>query len=253
MTRSIGQEGVGPSRPDGQGLIAGSSAKKLLVVEDERSLLRLMTLELEHAGFEVDAAVTGQDAIHKARSLFYACVLLDIMLPDISGLEVCRRIRTESDVPIIMITARGQVLDKVAGLDTGADDYLVKPINFEELTARIRAVTRRHEGGLGNGRTLEAGDVVLYRDQHRVTVRDESLTLTPLEFQLLEYLLLHQDWVQTRQTLLDRIWGFRYDGGTNIVDVTVGRLRRRLEQSGSRLAIETVRGVGYVIRSRQPL
>ncbi len=221
---------------------------KVLVVEDEASLARVMELELTHAGITAVVAGSGRDALRLLAETSPDAVLLDVMLPDISGIEVCRRIRAESDVPIIMVTARGQVPDIVSALDIGADDYLVKPANLEELSARIRAVVRRRAGTQGSGRVLAAGDVKVYRDQHRVTVQLEAVDLPPLEFQLLECLMLHRNWVQSRQALLDRVWGSSYEGSTNLVDVTISRVRKRLADAGSTLEIETVRGIGYVIR-----
>lgn len=227
----------------------GGKQVRVLVVEDEASLGRLMGLELTHAGFAADVVASGLQALETVQANPYDCLLVDVMLPDISGIEVCRRVRRSSDVAVIMVTARGQIPDKVAALDMGADDYLVKPVNFEELGARIRAVVRRRAGSPVTGRAVTVSDVTLYRDQHRVEVSGRSVEFTPMEFQLLEFLLIHRDWVQTRQRLLDDVWGFDYAGDSNIVEVTVSRLRRRLAEAGSALAIETVRGVGYVVRT----
>lgn len=223
---------------------------KVLVVEDEASLSRPMELELTHAGLSVMVAESGREALAAMAEGSFDVVLLDVMLPDITGIEVCRRIRAQSDVPVIVVSARGQVPDIVGALDIGVDDYVVKPANLEELAARIRAVVRRRAGDAGVGRVLSAGNVTVYRDQHRVTVQMEPVELSPLEFQLLEFLLLHRNWVQSRQALLDRVWGASYEGSTNLVDVTVSRVRKRLADARSTLEIETVRGIGYVIRSR---
>lgn len=222
---------------------------QVLVVEDEASLARVLSLELAHAGMAVETTGRGRDAVDRVRRGGLDCVLLDVMLPDLSGIEVLRRIREASDVAVIMVTARGQTPDIVAALDIGADDYLVKPVRIEELAARIRAVVRRRVGLSARGRVLAAADVVLFRDQHRVEAAGRPVELAPLEFRLLEFLLLHRDWVQSRDTLLDRVWGFEPATGGNLVEVTVSRLRRRLAEAGSRLRIETVRGVGYVVRS----
>ncbi|MCL6596345.1 MAG: response regulator transcription factor [Firmicutes bacterium] len=225
--------------------------QRVLIVEDDSALSRVLTLELNHAGFAVDAVASGEDAFDRMHAATYDCVLLDVMLPGISGLEVLRRLRaTEGpEAPaVILVTARGQIPDKVAALDAGADDYLVKPVNFEELAARIRAVIRRRAPGGSRGRVLEAGDVVLYRDEHRVVANGRPVPLTPLEFQLLEHLMLHPNLVQSRHALLARVWGYDAEVQTAVVDVTMSRLRRRLEASGSRLEIETVRGVGYAVR-----
>lgn len=219
------------------------------MVEDEVSLARVLFLELAHAGMSVETTGRGRETIDRVRQGGIDCVLLDVMLPDLSGIEVLPRIREASDVAVIMVTARGQTPDIVAALDIGADDYLVKPVRIEELAARIRAVFRRRVGLSAQGRVLAVADVVLFRDQHRVEAAGRPLELPPLEFRLLEFLLLHRDWVQSRDTLLDRVWGFEPATGGNLVEVTVSRLRRRLAEVGSALRIETVRGIGYVIRS----
>ncbi len=222
----------------------------LLIVEDEASLARLMALELQHAGFRTALAACGEDALFQTNSHSFDCVILDVMLPDLSGLEVCRRIRAVSDTPIIMVTARGQIPDKVAGLELGADDYVVKPVNTEELAARIRAVSRRRQGGFGEAETVYSmGNVTLSREQHRLTVEGVEISLTPLEFRMLEHFLANHDRVQSRTVLLDAVWGADFIGDTNLIDVAVGRLRRRLQSVHADAAIETVRGVGYVLRS----
>ncbi len=227
----------------------------VLLVEDDLALARVMGLELHHAGFAVTA-------VHDARSALNGLasdegprpdvVLLDVILPDLSGIEVFRRIRDRSDVPVIMVTARGQVPDIVSALDMGADDYVVKPVNYEELGARIRAAVRRRTGRIGQGRVIDCGDLSLYRDQHRLECDGVGMDLTPLEYRLLEHLLLHRNWVQSRESLLDAVWGAEYFGNTNMVEVTVSRLRRRLQERRSAVQIETVRGSGYVIRAPSP-
>ncbi|WP_020375396.1 response regulator transcription factor [Sulfobacillus thermosulfidooxidans] len=174
---------------------------KLLVVEDEHSLARLMYLELEHAGFSVDVVHSGHDALRYFAEHHYDCILLDVMLPDLSGFEICRRIRLQASVPILMVTARGQTPDIVAGLELGGDDYIVKP-----------------------------------------------LSLSALEFRLLEHFVRNQKLVQSREALLEHVWGIDFRGESNMVDVSVGRLRRKLRQAGSDVDIETIRGVGYVLR-----
>lgn len=224
---------------------------KILIVEDESRLARLMALELEHAGFQPDTLSTGREALTWVQEGRCDCLVLDVMLPDLSGLEVCRRIRQTSNIPIIMVTARGQVPDKVAGLELGADDYMVKPVNTEELSARIRAVARRHQGGRTDGSAVhQVGNVALWPAEHRVTVSDNVLPLTPLEFRLLERFLSEVDRVQSRSALLDAVWGIDFIGDTNLVDVTVGRLRRRLQAVHADAQVETVRSVGYVLRER---
>lgn len=222
---------------------------KVLIVEDEAPLARLMGLELTHAGFTTAMVATGQQALAESKTGQFDCVILDVMLPDLSGFEVCRRLRQTSDTPIIMVTARGQTPDKVAGLELGADDYVVKPVNVEELSARIRAVARRRLGSAGhNPAAYKLGNLSLSSDQHEVLVNGRSVPLTPLEFRMLEHFLSQQSRVQSRQALLDAVWGVDFMGDTNLVDVTVGRLRRRLRSARADATIETVRGVGYVLR-----
>ncbi len=223
---------------------------RVLIVEDEARLARLLALELEHAGFDTVTATTGREALDRSTQGDFDCMLLDVMLPDLSGFEVCRRTRQMGDMPIIIVSARGQVPDKVAGLELGADDYVVKPVNSEELAARIRAVARRRD--LVNQpdlRRYRIGNVVLLPEQHQVLVDGQVVPFTPLEFRMLEHFLREINRVQSRNALLDAVWGVDFAGDTNLVEVTVGRLRRRLADAHSDATIETVRGVGYVLRS----
>ncbi len=224
----------------------------MLIVEDEASLARLMALELEHAGFTTATVATGQQALAEAQAGHFDCLILDVMLPDLSGFEICRRVRETADTPIIIVTARGQIPDKVAGLELGADDYVVKPVNTEELAARIRAVVRRRPGGSAHSTAVYTiGNLSLWSDQHQVRVNGQNVALTLLEFRMLEHFLSHPNRVQSREALLDAVWGVDFVGDTNLVDVTVGRLRRRLRSVQADTTIETVRGVGYVLRRDQ--
>lgn len=225
-----------------------TTALRVLIVEDDAVLARLLTLELTHAGFAVTSCDRGEAALPLIEHDDCDCILLDVMLPGMSGLEVLRRTRRDGGPAVILITARGEIPDKVSALDAGADDYLVKPVNLEELAARIRAVLRRREPGTPSGRVLEARDVRLFRDAHRAIVADQELSLTPLEFQLLQHLMLHPNIVQTRAALLNRVWGYSAAVETGVVDVTVSRLRKKLGDARSALAIETVRQVGYTVR-----
>lgn len=226
---------------------------RILIVEDEVRLARLLALELEHAGFDAETVMAGYAALDRVVSGNYDCLVLDVMLPDISGFEVCRRVHQLGNTPIIMVTARGQVPDKVAGLELGADDYMVKPVNAEELAARIRAVVRRHQSAMENSDSrYEMGNLVLSPTQHRVTVDDEEATLTPMEFRMLEHFLAQVNRVQSREELLDGVWGTTFTGDTNLVDVNVGRLRRRLRAAHANVTIETIRGFGYVLRQNTP-
>jgi DNA-binding response OmpR family regulator len=212
-----------------------------LVVEDEESIAALVRSYLERDGFNVVRAGCGREALAEVDRRPVRVVVLDIGLPDMDGFEVCKRIRTGSRVPILMLTARDEEPDRVSGLELGADDYLTKPFSPRELIARVRAVLRRAEPWLDEER-LEASDVVVLRDAREVHVAGEPVTLTSREFDLLSILLGNPDRVLTRELLLDRVWGLAFPGGTRTVDVHVASLRRKL---GRPELVQTVRGVGY--------
>jgi two-component system, OmpR family, response regulator len=212
-----------------------------LVVEDEESIAALVRSYLERDGFNVVRADCGREALAEVDRRPVRVVVLDIGLPDMDGFEVCKRIRTGSRVPILMLTARDEEPDRVSGLELGADDYLTKPFSPRELIARVRAVLRRAEPWLDEER-LEASDVVVLRDAREVHVAGEPVTLTTREFDLLSILLGNPDRVLTRELLLDRVWGLAFPGGTRTVDVHVASLRRKL---GRPELVQTVRGVGY--------
>ena len=221
-------------------------AERILLVEDEEKLARMVELELNYEGYEVEKAPDGRTGLDLARSGGFDLVLLDIMLPHLSGMEVLRRLRRESQVPVIMLTARDSVVDKVAGLDSGADDYITKPFAIEELLARIRAALRG-KGGPG-GVLLAVGPLVMDVEKHQVTVRGQSVELTKKEFDLLRCLLENKDRVLTRESLLDAVWGFDFVGETNSVDVYIRFLRSKLDDAFGLKLIHTVRGVGYVVK-----
>jgi len=225
-------------------------AERILLVEDEEKLARMVELELQYEGYQVEKAFDGRSGLDMALSGRFGLVLLDIMLPALSGMEVLRRLRRESQIPVIMLTARDTVVDKVSGLDMGADDYITKPFAIEELLARIRAAIRR-KGGTAPGpeaNLLSVGPVSMDPDRHIVTVRGEKVELTRREFDLLRYLLENKEKVITRESLLDHVWGFDYVGETNTVDVYIRFLRAKLEEPFQVKFIHTVRGVGYVVR-----
>ncbi|MEG2097704.1 MAG: response regulator transcription factor [Pseudoflavonifractor sp.] len=226
-------------------------AEKILLVEDEEKLARVVELELKYEGYEVEKAFDGRAGLEKALSGEFALVLLDIMLPQLSGMEVLRRLRKESQMPVIMLTARDNVVDKVAGLDSGADDYITKPFEIEELLARIRAALRKRPAE-PEGETLTAGPLVLSSDRHEVTVRGVPVELTRREFDLLRYLLENKERVISRESLLDNVWGFDFVGETNAVDVYIRFLRAKIDEQFDIKLIHTVRGVGYVIREENP-
>ena len=223
-------------------------AERILLVEDEEKLARMVELELSYEGYQVKKALDGRSGLELALSGGFDLVLLDIMLPQLSGMEVLRRLRRESQVPVIMLTARDSVVDKVSGLDSGADDYITKPFAIEELLARIRAALRGKSGPSGPSVPLAAGPLVMDVDKHQVTVRGQNVELTKKEFDLLRCLLENKDRVLTRESLLDAVWGFDFVGETNSVDVYIRFLRSKLDDAFGLNLIHTVRGVGYVIK-----
>ena len=221
-------------------------SERILLVEDEEKLARMVELELKYEGYQVEKAFDGRTGLERALSGEFDLVLLDIMLPRLSGMEVLRRLRRESQMPVIMLTARDSVVDKVSGLDSGADDYITKPFAIEELLARIRAALRgRGERGEP---LLTAGELIMDVERHRVTVKGQEVELTKKEFDLLRQLLENKGRVLTRESLLDSVWGFDFVGETNSVDVYIRFLRSKLDEAFGIKLIHTVRGVGYVIR-----
>jgi len=219
---------------------------RILVVEDEADLRQVLEFNLTGAGHEVQAVSTGEAALRKGRERRPDLVLLDLMLPDISGLEVCRQFKTDEalrSIPIIMLTARGDEIDRVVGFEIGADDYVAKPFSVRELTLRIGAVLRRKDAPPGDADSTVFGRLRLDRQAHRAWVDGEELDLTALEFKLLSILYERRDRVQSRTVLLDVVWGIRADVTTRTVDTHVKRLREKL--GAARDYVETVRGVGY--------
>ena len=223
-------------------------AETILLVEDEEKLARMVELELRYEGYEVEKAFDGRTGLERALSGGFDLVLLDIMLPALSGMEVLRRLRKEGvQLPVIMLTARDSVVDKVSGLDSGADDYITKPFAIEELLARIRAALRKRTTA-PEETLLTAGPLAMNVDKHQVTVKDQPVELTKKEFDLLRHLLENKGHVLSRETLLDSVWGFDFVGETNSVDVYIRFLRSKLDEAFGVKLIHTVRGVGYVIR-----
>lgn len=218
---------------------------RILIVEDEEKIARFVELELEHEGYSADKALDGREGLEKALSGEYDLVILDIMLPQLSGIEVLRRLRRTSDVPVILLTARDSVSDKVTGLDMGADDYIPKPFAIEELLARIRVVLRSHR----NFSARESGDVLscagaeLNTQSHEVKYRGNKIDLTNREFILLKTLLENKNTAMSREKLLCEAWGYEYYGETNIIDVYVRYIRHKTSDE----LIKTIRGVGYII------
>jgi two-component system alkaline phosphatase synthesis response regulator PhoP len=215
----------------------------ILVVDDEKNIVALARLYLEKEGYRVEGAYDGAEALAKIKSLRPALVVLDLMLPKVDGWEVCRRVRKESDVPIIMLTARDDDVDKIVGLELGADDYLTKPFNPRELSARVRAVLRRYEKTIRPEQVVKIGQVTIDPQRREVTVGDRLVELRAKEFDLLLTLAQHKGIVLSRDQLLGLAWGFDFYGQTRTVDVHIAQLREKL--AGSDLVIDTVRGIGY--------
>lgn len=225
------------------------SATRILLVEDDERISRYLTLELEHEGYTPIPVLNGAAALDVFASENIDLVLLDLMLPDVSGVEVCRRIRKTSDIPIIMLTAKDATSDKVLGLDLGADDYLTKPFETEELLARIRAVLRRRSAGEESGDELAVGDLVMNLSAKTVVRDGKDIALTKREFELLQHLLENVDVVVSRESLLKNVWHWEYGGETNTVDVYIRYLRDKIDRGFTQPLIQTVRGFGYVIKS----
>jgi two-component system, OmpR family, response regulator len=220
---------------------------RVLVVEDESKMADLLRRGLQEDGFAVDLAANGEDGSWMGIENDYDVILLDVMLPDVDGFEVCRRLRAAGRwAPVLMLTARAGVQDRVAGLDAGADDYLTKPFSFDELLARVRALLRR--GPSERPPVLSIGDLVLDPATRRVSRGDEEIDLTPKEFALLELFLRNAGEALSRARILEHVWDFAYDGDSNVVDVYIRYLREKIDRPFGRRSIETVRGVGYRLR-----
>ena len=224
-------------------------AETILLVEDEEKLARMVELELRYEGYEVEKAFDGRTGLERALSGSFDLVLLDIMLPQLSGMEVLRRLRRERSTPVIMLTARDSVIDKVSGLDSGADDYITKPFAIEELLARIRAALRKRTAA-PEETLLTAGPLTMNVDKHQVTMKDQPVELTKKEFDLLRALMRSEGRVLSRGRLLEDVWGVTYVGETRTVDVHIQTLRQKLNaaSSGADGLIRTVRGVGYTMK-----
>ena len=217
---------------------------KILIVEDDAQILRVLELELKHEGYEVDTARDGLAGLERALKE-PDLVVLDLMLPKLDGMEVCARIRAKSNVPIIMLTAKDRIPDRVAGLDRGADDYLTKPFSIEELLARIRARLRDRDP---RDNVLAAKDLTMNRDRHEVQRAGNDIQLTAKEYALLEYLLLHRNKVHTRDELFNGVWGSDFLGDSNLIDVYIRYLRGKIDDGYDDKLIQTVRGVGYALK-----
>ncbi|HWQ74769.1 MAG TPA: response regulator transcription factor [Syntrophomonas sp.] len=222
---------------------------KILIIEDEPQIARYIQLELKHEGYQVEITYDGRDGLHRIQQAEPDLVLLDVMLPGIDGMEVCRRVRQFSQVAIIMLTSRDQTADKVRGLDLGADDYVSKLADIEELLARIRAVLRNKRNQARQSKLLAIEGLVMDTERHTAFRDGRTLDLTKREYDLLEYLLINQNIALTREQILENVWGYDFMGDTNVVDVYVRYLRSKMDDSFDTKLIHTVRGVGYMIKA----
>jgi two-component system response regulator ArlR len=220
---------------------------KILLVEDEKQMAMFIEMELNHEGYKVDVAYNGREGLNLFEEKEYDLILLDIMIPVLDGIEVCRRIRQYSKVPIIMITAKSDVSDKVLGLDVGANDYLTKPFAIEELLARIR-VHERNKSITNKPDKIKVRDIVMDNETHEVKREGNIIELTKKEYDLLEMLLINKNVVLTREKLIEIVWGYDYEGDTNVVDVFIRHLRIKIDDGFEEKFITTIRGVGYVVR-----
>jgi len=216
---------------------------RIMVVDDEPNIIELARLYLEREGYQVEGVADGQSALSSLGDINPDLVVLDVMLPDIDGFEVCRRLRSKSDVPILMLTARKEDIDKILGLELGADDYFTKPFNPRELVARVKAILRRYQTGVRFSDIIDAGRLRIDLSRHEVTADGQAVKLRTKEFALLATFTQNMEMVLTREKLLELVWGYDYYGETRTVDVHVNHLRDKIAGSGTQ--IETVRGVGY--------
>lgn len=227
--------------------------QRILIIEDEKNLARFVDLELQHEGYETAICMDGRSGLETALNEDWDVILLDLMLPELNGLEVCRRIRPVKDTPIIIMTARDSVIDRVSGLDQGADDYIVKPFAIEELLARLRALFRRieteDEQRSQQQPTVKYRDLVIEKANRIVRRNDEVIDLTKREYELLLFLMENLNMVMSREVLLDKVWGYKSEVETNVVDVYIRYLRNKIDVTGQDSYIQTVRGTGYVMRT----
>ncbi len=230
------------------------SNSRIFIVEDERRIARFLQIELEHEGFETATESNGKRAFERIIQENYSLVLLDVMLPEMDGITICRKVRELSDIPIIMLTAKDDIDDKVQGLDVGADDYMTKPFAVPELLARIRVALRKHSEHGDNNESNENNlryivkDLVLFPERFEAQVKGKPIELTKKEYSLLEYLVKNKRNVLTRDQILQTVWGYDYLGDTNVVDVYIRYLRTKIDDRFGEKYIHTVRGVGYVIK-----
>ncbi len=232
-------------------------AEKILIIEDEVQIARFLELELRHEGYETETCTDGRSGCERAMEGEFDLIVLDLMLPLMSGIEVCRRVRRAMDIPIIMLTAKDDITDKVTGLDSGADDYMTKPFAIEELLARIRVSLKRVKANEQDQDldvpqdSLTIRGLMVARQQHRVTFEGQEIPLSKKEYDLLLYLMENRDIVLDRERLIEKVWGYDFVGDTNITDVYIRYLRSKIDQPYGVRFIRTVRGVGYVLDSKE--
>lgn len=220
---------------------------KILIVEDEKQMADFINLELNHEGYDVDICYDGKQGYEKAMQTNYDIILLDIMLPKLNGMEVCRRLRAKKSTPIIMLTAKGHITDKVNGLDIGADDYLTKPFEIEELLARMRVILRRAQT-INESKIIQVADLKLDLEKKQVSRANKNIELTKKEYELLEYLMKNNGIVISREKIIESVWNYDFVGDTKIVDVFIRYLRSKIDDGYDKKLINTVRGFGYVIQ-----
>lgn len=225
------------------------ASQKILIIEDEIKIARFIELELQYEGYEVSQCHDGREGLNRALEGNFDLIILDIMLPSLNGIEVLRRLRQNSEVPVIMLTAKDDIMDKVMGLDTGANDYMTKPFAIEELLARIRTALRKKKTEPINFKTMELEKLCINLENYTVTYDNNIIDLTKKEFDLLKYLIENKDIVLTRDKILEAVWDFDYYGDTNVVDVYIRYLRSKIDDKYNKKFIHTIRGVGYMIKN----
>ncbi|AGK96295.1 response regulator transcription factor [Clostridium pasteurianum] len=224
------------------------SGKKILIIEDELKIARFLELELKYEGYEIEQCHDGRSGLQKSLAKEFDLILLDIMLPSMNGIEVLRKLRQSTGVPVIMLTAKDEVIDKVMGLDMGANDYVTKPFAIEELLARIRAALKNSSAKIESSKVLSLNKLKLDLEKYTVSFDNNAVDLTKREFDLLKYLLENKNIVLSREKLLETVWGYDYTGDTNVVDVYIRYLRSKIDDKYNKKLIHTVRGVGYVLK-----
>jgi two-component system response regulator MprA len=222
--------------------------ERILIIEDDEAILKVLRRVLSYEGYQVDTALDGQSGLNLVREIVPDVIILDWMLPGMDGLEVCRRLRAASNMPILMLTAKDTIQDRVQGLDAGADDYLVKPFELDELLARIRALLRRTQ--TERAQVLTFADLVLDISTRQASRKGRIISLTAKEYELLELFMRHPRQVLTREMIFDRVWGYDFGGESNVLDVYIRYLRQKLEEDGEARLLHTARGVGYVLREQ---